>query len=247
METPPSDPPRDRRPPRPAPGRTTSPRAAGARSATAQDTSARILLAALEAFAERGFDGASLKEITDRADANIAAVNYHFHTKDDLVRAVLDHFLGEINAGRVVALERCQDEAGPRGPTLEAVVEAAIRPMVCFSRDRRDGRAIIRLLLQARALPRGTINTVLAAQFDPVHLRFIDALRRAAPWLTRDEIVLRYDFARGAMMQILSDLDGSRGRLVALSPDVVEMDDDAVVHQLVTFIAAGFRAPPATR
>lgn len=211
----------------------------------AQETPARILNAALEIFAERGFDGASLKEITERAGANIAAVNYHFRSKDDLIRAVLDRFLGEINEGRLISLDRCQAAAGPGGPTLEALVEALMRPMVLFSRDRQDGRAIIRLLLQARALPRGPINQILAAQFDPVHLRFIEALNLAAPWLKRDEIVWRYDFARGAMMQILADLDRRMGRLVTLSPQVVEADDDAIIHQLVTFIAAGFRAPPA--
>ncbi|WP_431282528.1 TetR/AcrR family transcriptional regulator [Humitalea sp. 24SJ18S-53] len=213
----------------------------------AQETPGRILVAALEAFAELGVDGASVKEITERAGANIAAVNYHFRSKDDLIRAVLERFLGEINDGRLAALDRCHAEAGPGGPTLEALVEAVMRPMVTFSRDRQNGRAIVRLLLQARALPRGSINTILAAQFDPVHLRFIDALNRAAPWLERDEIVWRYDFARGAMMQILSDLDRNMDRLVNLSPRVAQADDDAVVHQLVTFIAAGFRAPPSRR
>jgi AcrR family transcriptional regulator len=219
----------------------------GTRTGGMQETAGRILVAALEAFAERGFDGASVKDITERAGANIAAVNYHFRSKDDLIRAVLEHFLGEINAGRLEALDRCEAEAGPGGSTLEALIDALMRPMVRFSRDRQDGRAIVRLLLQARALPRGSINTVLAAQFDPVHLRFIEALNRAAPWLERDEIVWRYDFARGAMMQILGDLDRGMDRLATLAPRVAGADDDAVVHQLVTFIAAGFRAPPARR
>ncbi|MCQ4159031.1 TetR family transcriptional regulator [Roseomonas sp. GC11] len=211
------------------------------------ETAARILTAALEAFAERGFDGASVKEITERAGANIAAVNYHFRSKDDLIRAVLEHFLGEINAARLAALEHCEAVAGPGGPTLEALAEALIRPMVRLSRDRQDGRAIVRLLLQARALPRGSTNSVLAAQFDPVHLRFLAALQGAAPWLAHEDIVWRYDFARGAMMQILADLDRGTNRLASISPQVAGADDDAVVRQLVTFIAAGFRAPPAPR
>ncbi|MBE9605142.1 TetR family transcriptional regulator [Acetobacteraceae bacterium H6797] len=226
------------------PARATRPRVIR-QDAGQQETPGRILAAALEAFAERGFDGASLKEITDRAGANIAAVNYHFRSKDQLIRQVLDRFLGEINQGRLAALEACMAAAGPEGPTIESLVEALIRPMVSLSRDKRDGRAIVRLLLQVRALPRAVTNSIVASQFDPVHARFIEALNQAAPGLSRDDVIWRYDFARGAMMHILADLDPAMHRLVDLSPSIAEADDEAVISHLVTFIAAGFRAPPA--
>lgn len=217
------------------------------RSARAEgtDTPERILAAALEAFAALGFDGASLKEITDRAGANIAAVNYHFRSKDELIRQVLERYLGEINAARIEALERCIAEGAPGGPGLEALIEALVRPMVSLSHGVADGRAIIRLLLQVRALPRGATNEIVAAQFDPVHERFIEALGRACPTLEREEVVWRYDFARGAMMHILADLDPGMRRLARLSPCIAAADDETIIAQLVAFVAAGFRAAPA--
>jgi AcrR family transcriptional regulator len=208
------------------------------------DTRERILSAALHVFAERGFDGATIKEITKAADANIAAVNYHFRSKDELVRQVLEAFLRPINAARLAALDAFERQS--RGAVcLRELSEALVRPMVRLSRDEKGGRALIRLLLQVRALPRRTTNDVVAAQFDPVHERFVDALHRALPRLPREEVIWRYDFARGAIMQVLADLDPHLRRLAALQKGLAEADDGIIVQHLVSFIVGGFSARPA--
>ena len=58
-------------------------------NSASQDTQRRLLLAAGEIFAERGFHAATIKEITDRAGASLASVNYHFRDKAELYSAVL--------------------------------------------------------------------------------------------------------------------------------------------------------------
>ncbi|MEE9395361.1 MAG: CerR family C-terminal domain-containing protein [Planctomycetota bacterium] len=55
----------------------------------AQSTRAKLIEAATAAFVERGFDGTSIRDIASRADANVAAVSYHFGGKDELYRAVI--------------------------------------------------------------------------------------------------------------------------------------------------------------
>jgi AcrR family transcriptional regulator len=205
------------------------------------DTRARILSAALLVFAERGFEGATIKEITTIADANIAAVNYHFRSKDELVRQVLETFLRPINDARLAALDACERRS--RGVvSLRKLSEALVWPMVQLSRDEKGGRALIRLLLQVRALPRKTTNAVVASQFDPVHERFVDALHRALPKLSREDVIWRYDFARGAIMQVLADLDPHLRRLAALERELAEVDDATIVEHLVSFIVGGFSA-----
>lgn len=207
------------------------------------DTRTRILLAARNIFAERGIMAATLREITDAAGANIASVNYHFRSKDELIRVVLEQSFLPVIRARTVALDRCLAEAGHGGPTPEALIRALVEPMVVLSRDPAGGRPLIRLLLQLRALPRADTNAIVAAQFDPVHLRFIEAFAKALPALSRDEIVWRFDFVRGAMMQILTDLDPALHRLETLTETPLTDRDDEVLRHLVQFTTAGMRAP----
>lgn len=84
------------------------------------------------------------------------------------IRSVLDHCVRPIGEARLAALEQWEREAdtGPGG-TLEGLVEALVRPMVELSTDETAGRALVRLLLQVRALPRSETNVILAEQFDP--------------------------------------------------------------------------------
>lgn len=202
----------------------------------------------MHVFAERGFDGATLREITARAGANIAAVNYYFRSKDELIRHVLDVFIRPIMKSRMEALDSCERAAGDRPPDLYSVVEALVQPMVYLSRDGHGGRALIRLLLQTRALPRDATRSFTYETFDPILHRFADAIGRAVSGLSRQDIYWRIDFAVGAMMQILTDSDSGSRRLANLSGGLCDTDDnDAIAAQLVTFIVGGFRATSAVR
>src|ERR1700748_619927 len=89
------------------------------------DTKTRILDAAEKLFGENGFDGTSLRDITAEADVNLAAVNYHFQSKDSLIDAVIARRIEPVNRRRIELL----DAAGPN-PTVEQVLEAFIAPVM---------------------------------------------------------------------------------------------------------------------
>lgn len=211
------------------------------RSERDADTRDRLLAAALRIFADRGIASATLREITVEAGANIAAVNYYFRSKEALTRTVLQSCLQPINEARLKALNHCMAACG-KAPPLEAIVEALVRPMVGLSLDPQGGRSPVRLLLQLRALPRPFTNSILAEQFDRVHRHFLAALAPALPRLTRAELGLRYDFARGAIMQILADLDPAARELPELHLTAAAKDHEQITQQLIRFIAAGLRA-----
>ena len=84
-------------------------------------TRERLLDAAERLFAEAGYT-ASLRDITAAAGANLAAVNYHFGSKEELVKAVLLRRVGPINA------ERRRRLAALESPTTEDVVRAFLEP-----------------------------------------------------------------------------------------------------------------------
>src|ERR1700678_1297967 len=89
------------------------------------DTKTKILDAAEKLFGEKGFDGTSLRDITTEADVNLAAVNYHFQSKESLIEAVIMRTAGPVNDKRIAMLEA----AGPN-PTIEHLLEAFVGPVL---------------------------------------------------------------------------------------------------------------------
>src|SRR3546814_9740319 len=90
-------------------------------------TKDRILGAAEELFAQHGFSGTSLRQVTSRADVNIAAVNYHFGSKENLVTEEFRRRMDEMSAQRLAQLRQAQEQApGELEPILAAFVEAAL-------------------------------------------------------------------------------------------------------------------------
>lgn len=214
----------------------------------AQDSStrARIIRGALRIFSAQGFAAATLREITQAAEVNIAAIHYHFGSKDALIQEVLRVVSEPLNALRLQALAAVPTQDGDR---LAAIVEALIGPPVRLSFEATgEWRMLIRLLMHARALPSEATNTAIFEQYDAMAVRFVDALVEAEPALGREEAFWRYAFAIGSMMYIVSDADETYHRLHRLSGGLCDTDDPhRIVRQLVAFITAGLRAgrPPA--
>ncbi len=91
-----------------------------------EETRERISKAAREAFAEKGFLGASTREIARRANANQGLITYHFHTKEDLWRAAVDSMFNELG-------DRLTSHMQAVGETIRHQdARAAIREYVYF-------------------------------------------------------------------------------------------------------------------
>ena len=107
-------------------------------------TRTRILDAAEELFMQHGFEGTSMRQLTSRAGVNLAAVNYHFGSKDALIEAVFRRRLDPMNTARVAALDAL--EAGG-APTADAIIRAFVGPSLRMMEDAKGGgRNFIRLL-----------------------------------------------------------------------------------------------------
>src|SRR6185437_16471905 len=89
------------------------------------DTKTRILKAAEKLFGLRGFDATSLRDITAEAQVNLAAVNYHFQSKESLIDALIERRILPINQRRFEML----DAAG-HPPSVDQIVEAFLAPML---------------------------------------------------------------------------------------------------------------------
>src|SRR5262245_64123957 len=108
------------------------------------ETRTRILDAAEELFMQHGFEGTSMRQLTAKAEVNLAAVNYHFGSKDALIEAVFRRRLDPMNAARIAALDEIEAAASP---TTEAIIRAFVGPSLRMMEDAKGGgRNFIRLL-----------------------------------------------------------------------------------------------------
>jgi AcrR family transcriptional regulator len=206
-------------------------------------TRERILSAALSVFAEHGFERATLREITKRAGANIAAVNYHFRSKSDLFKEMVQRFFGPVNDARVAAVDTCIAGLTPGEASLDRVITAMVEPLVALSRDAERGRPLLRIMLQMRGLPRTDTMMIMATAFDPVHDRMIEALAIALPHFRREELIWRYDLSRGAILHTLADPTQISRRLPKKT--LGELDQAEAVNALIiSFVRGGFLAGP---
>jgi len=118
--------------------------------ATSTDTKTRILDAAERLFVEHGFEATSLRSLTSAASVNLAAVNYHFGTKEELFQAVLTRRLDPMNQERIELLARVEREATGRALSCEKILFAMLIPALKLARDeKRGGKNFLRLVGRA--------------------------------------------------------------------------------------------------
>lgn len=197
----------------------------------------KILDSAEEHFALHGFDGASLRDITLGARANLAAAHYHFGDKSELYKAVICRRVRPINAERLKALAEAEQRPSP--PPLRLLLEILIRPMfeLC-SQDRGD--YIARIIGRSFAEPLPFMSDLFGAEFQPVLMRFSAAIRRCLPQVPPDEFMWRLSFVIGAMHHTLSTLH----RMGDLSKGICRNGDhEGALQRLLDFAIAGLEAP----
>ena len=169
-----------------------------------QPTDVRLLVVAERLFAEHGIDAVSLRSITIEAGANIAAVHYHFGTKLDLIRALVERRVDEVNAERLAMLRHIE-RAGT--VTSRDVVEVWIRPLARLALDasRRSYLGFVVALDNAGPELRAMASSVFQRHF----ARLDDALERALPHLDVATRRFRFSLLVGTGMRALADLDAT--------------------------------------
>ena len=208
---------------------------------TTKTTSERILDAAEDLFARQGIRGTSLKEITDSAEVNIAAVNYHFRSKDALVRAVYGRSFLPLNEERLRALEAAELAAGGAPLSIESALSALFEPMV---RAWTSNRNFILLVGRLQHEPDAELTGFIAHVYQGLIPRFLSAFSAALPGVPETDLFFWTHFLFGGVVYtLLNSHDMQRlheGQSLLDTPDVF-------LARLIAFGASGLRAlaPPA--
>ena len=198
-------------------------------------TKDRILHAAEELFAQQGFASTSLRQVTSRADVNIAAVNYHFGSKDNLINEVFRRRMDEMSAQRLEALEAATRNAPGQ---LEPVLAAFVEPALAMAQDRHGGGAFIRVIARAYAESNEGLRKFLSEQYGHVLREFAKAIDACVPGLGKEELYRRLDFLSGALTYAMADF----GLIKRPSGVSDSQHRQRAAAALIRFAAAGFKA-----
>lgn len=205
------------------------------------DTRERLLDAAERHFAERGFDGASMREITADARANLAAAHYHFGSKEDLFLAVVTRRMAPINAERLARLDAAEARAGDAPLAVEEILDIAIGPPLRVAHSGGvAGACFLRLVGRVQSESEALWQRIMDGPLREVRPRIQAALQRALPHLPPAELAWRMHFVFSAM----SGVAGDQHRLRVMSKGMCDPGDiEGTLRRLLPFLAAGMHAP----
>jgi AcrR family transcriptional regulator len=194
------------------------------------ETRQKLLDAAERMFAGQGYGAVSLRQIIADAGANLAAIHYHFGSKQELLDEVVIRKAGPVNRERMARLDRLEAAAAP--PRVEQVLEAFLMPMA-----EAAGQHPEFCKLMGRMQAEGILTEVVARNFQPMLGRFVTALRKTVPDLPENEFRWRVHFMQGSIAHAMSadpmplagaeDIGGFPGR----------------IERLIAFLSGAFRAP----
>lgn len=211
----------------------------------APPTKDRILDVAESLFAEHGFGATSMRTITNEAGVNLAAVNYHFGSKDGLVRAIFARRLMPMNAERLRRLRGLEQRHGGAIP-LQELIGAFVSPALELSRDEHGGGArFVRLLGRSYTEPSETLQESVREMYKEVIESFKPAFARVLPDLDREELYWRLHFLVGTLAYCMSG--SNMMRLIATSHLSDTHEYEQLVQRLIVFLTAAMQAPPSDR
>jgi AcrR family transcriptional regulator len=196
------------------------------RRETGLRTRARLLDAAQDLISERGEDAVTLRELTDAADANVAAVSYHFGSLKSLCVAAIERGLERYLDAQQDAVNTLSAES-----TLEELASAFARPMIhALAQGGRD-LAMLRIVARAAIDPPQSWDR-FDARFDGIRATVLPALKANVPGVRDQELILRERCVAG-MLNWLA--------LAAVSGELGNRSEKQLERLLVPIIAGAFR------
>ncbi len=206
----------------------------------ASTTRTRILHVAERHYADRGFDGMSMRALTSEAGVNLAAVNYHFGSKKELLYSIFRERIVPMNAERLELLRKAAANSDGKPLALEVIFDAFLIPMARRATG-SEGPDIHFLRMVGRSLAEEPDfwQRLYAEEFKGTVETFRQAIHRTMPELSEEELAVRFHFSIGAMLgllvkhqQFLKEMEGRPGN----------RDIAALFQNLRDFLCAGFRA-----
>ncbi|MBU2869175.1 TetR/AcrR family transcriptional regulator [Colwellia sp. E2M01] len=203
-------------------------------------TKHKILDVADVLFANKGFNGTSLREITSQANVNLAAVNYHFGSKKELIKAVMSRYMDELSPQLESALSLLCEST--KQPSLNDVFSAFTQPLIDLNCFKENGTStFLQLLGRGYTDSQGFLRWFLTTQYPNVFTLFTNAVKRAYPELNTEEMFWRLHFTMGTIVFTMSSSEA----LIDIAQNDFDktLDIEDVIARVIPYVAAGVAAP----
>jgi len=202
-------------------------------------TKQRLIEAAEALFADEGFDRVSVRDITTKASANVAAVNYHFGSREGLVAVVMARCINPVSEERLARLDALERRAGGKPLALEEILDAFIRPFATqVRRSELSEKLFFKLMGRMFGQQGCELPPVVESLFFTMVSRFNKAFTKALPGLSAEDIWWRMHLMSGAMIHTMAHSEivqrmsgGDSG-----NPSV-----ESTLSRFIRFSAAGMR------
>lgn len=198
----------------------------------------KLVEAAEKLFAEKGFDVVSVRDITQAAGGNVAAVNYHFGSRDGLVAVVMHRYITPVNEARMARLDALERKWAGKTIPLEETLQAVVLPLVEQIRQSPLSEMLYCKLIGRIFGMHGALPPEIEVQLSVLINRLRQILGRSLPHLSHEEVVWRIHFVIGGLIHMLTHReslervsDGASG-----TPDM-----DTTVARFLKWAAAGLR------
>lgn len=203
------------------------------------ETRNRILDAAEAMFVERGYFGTSLRDITSEANLQVALSYYHFGSKENLFKAVIERRAEDNAHGLELALEEALALDAEPEKALQAILRAFLHPVVERTLNGGEGwKNYIRLMAQLAHVPQQESYIAPAATYyDAIVARFIEALQTRFPSMDAEDVHWAFYFYQAAITHVLAEsglIDRQSGGLCRAR------DLNKIVDKMSLFFSAGF-------
>jgi AcrR family transcriptional regulator len=206
------------------------------------DTKERIIDAAEMLFALKGFHGTSLRGITTEAGVNLAAVNYHFGSKQALIEAIFERRLQPLNRERFARLAAVKEKAVQEGrqPAPDDILRAFVEPTLFFRQSSPGARHFVTLVGRFFIDEDKAFRTIFLRQIGPLLQLVHGMLCEALPTIDREVLLWRLHFVLGALSHVM--LLG--GRLQMGDQELMPCGNAShCADILLPFLSAGMEAP----
>ncbi|MGB0216162.1 MAG: TetR/AcrR family transcriptional regulator [Alteromonas oceani] len=201
-----------------------------------KQTKARIIEAAEYLFALQGYGQTSMREITARADVNLASVNYHFGSKKNLIQAVLKRYFDVMMPQIDEALAKLVPSVGRKG--VDQVLQNLKGPLLNLNAVQPDGTEMfVQLLGKGYTESQGHLRRFIMGNYGETVQTILAMLRTALPAIPADELFWRLHFAIGSFVFSMASSQALKD--IAKADYQQDIDIADVIEHLFPFVAQG--------